>query len=208
MSGLPFALLVCFSCGGLPTWFRRITGWRAEGCERLIEETGEPIRHAWSMMKTPTHPLSSTPSPTFSLRFINVRCAHAACKRWSQPSRAEMIVVRAFHRARLHSQRLKSDARCPLVVRRASGGGGGGQRSDRMPPGGTLTSSSSSSLLLSSLELSDTQVYEPEIRALLGTASQRCLTRVDRQTITKLTCWVLRHTSFNFRAGKSPGSPN
>jgi len=33
------------------------------------------------------------------------------------------------------------------------------------------SSSSSSSLLLSSLELSDTQVYEPEIRALLGTAS-------------------------------------
>jgi len=28
-----------------------------------------------------------------------------------------------------------------------------------------------SSLLLSSLELSDTQVYEPQIRALLGTAS-------------------------------------
>ena len=32
--------------------------------------------------------------------------------------------------------------------------------------------SSSSSLLLSSLELSDTKVYEPEIRALLGTGSQ------------------------------------
>ena len=31
--------------------------------------------------------------------------------------------------------------------------------------------SSSSSLLLSSLELSDTKVYEPEIRALLGTAA-------------------------------------
>ena len=30
---------------------------------------------------------------------------------------------------------------------------------------------SSSSLLLSSLELSDTQVYAPEIRALLGTAA-------------------------------------
>ena len=35
-------------------------------------------------------------------------------------------------------------------------------------------SSSSSSLLLSSLELSDTQVYEPSIRALLGTASHLC----------------------------------
>ena len=33
---------------------------------------------------------------------------------------------------------------------------------------------SSSSLLLSSLELSDTQVYEPYIRALLGTPSHFC----------------------------------
>ena len=33
---------------------------------------------------------------------------------------------------------------------------------------------SSSSLLLSSLELSDTQVYAPQIRALLGTASHFC----------------------------------
>ena len=32
----------------------------------------------------------------------------------------------------------------------------------------------SSSLLLSSLELSDTKVYGPYIRALLGTASQFC----------------------------------
>jgi len=32
----------------------------------------------------------------------------------------------------------------------------------------------SSSVLLSSLELSDTQVYEPLIRALLGTASHFC----------------------------------
>jgi len=32
----------------------------------------------------------------------------------------------------------------------------------------------SSSLLLSSPQLSDTQVYEPEIRALLGNASQFC----------------------------------
>ena len=31
-----------------------------------------------------------------------------------------------------------------------------------------------SSLLLSSLELSDAQVYPPQIRALLGTASQVC----------------------------------
>ena len=34
--------------------------------------------------------------------------------------------------------------------------------------------SSSSSLLLSSLELSDTKVYEPEIRARLGTAAHFC----------------------------------
>ena len=33
---------------------------------------------------------------------------------------------------------------------------------------------SSSSSLLSSLELSDTTIYEPEIRALLGTASHFC----------------------------------
>jgi len=33
---------------------------------------------------------------------------------------------------------------------------------------------SSSSLLLSNLELSDTKVYESEIRALLGTASHFC----------------------------------
>jgi len=36
------------------------------------------------------------------------------------------------------------------------------------------SSSSSSSLLLSSLELSDTTIYEPCIRALLGTASHFC----------------------------------
>jgi hypothetical protein len=36
----------------------------------------------------------------------------------------------------------------------------------------------SSSLLLSSLEVSDTQVYAPEIRALLGTASHFCETFV------------------------------
>ena len=35
-----------------------------------------------------------------------------------------------------------------------------------------LQYSSSSPLLLSSLELIDTKVYEPEVRALLGTASQ------------------------------------
>jgi len=37
-----------------------------------------------------------------------------------------------------------------------------------------LHASSSSSLLLSRLELSDTKVYEPQIRALLGTAAHFC----------------------------------
>jgi len=36
---------------------------------------------------------------------------------------------------------------------------------------GVLAALSSSSLLLSSLELSDTKVYEPQIRARLGTAA-------------------------------------
>ena len=36
----------------------------------------------------------------------------------------------------------------------------------------TMVISSSSSLLLSSLELSDTKVYEPYIRALLGTVQK------------------------------------
>jgi len=43
------------------------------------------------------------------------------------------------------------------------------------PEGAMLTLDSSSfSVLLSSLELSDTKVYEPQIRALLGTASHLC----------------------------------
>jgi len=37
--------------------------------------------------------------------------------------------------------------------------------------GGCILYGQPSSLLLSSLELSDTNVYEPQIRALLGTAS-------------------------------------
>ena len=44
----------------------------------------------------------------------------------------------------------------------------------RMPLAGAGTRRSSSSLLLSSLELIDTQVYEPYTRALLGTASHFC----------------------------------
>ena len=44
----------------------------------------------------------------------------------------------------------------------------------RIPSSVSVYSSSSSSLLLSSLELSDTKVYGPQIRALLGTASHFC----------------------------------
>ena len=51
----------------------------------------------------------------------------------------------------------------PVVVPQTTDGSVGGG-----PAGG------SSSLLLSSLELSGTKVYEPQIRALLGTASHFC----------------------------------
>jgi len=50
---------------------------------------------------------------------------------------------------------------------------GGGKRSKGRASGGGSTPKPSS-LLLSSLELSDTQVYEPYIRALLGTTSHFC----------------------------------
>jgi len=42
------------------------------------------------------------------------------------------------------------------------------------PPGSGSRAGSSSSLLLSSLQLSDTTIYEPSVRALLGTASHFC----------------------------------
>jgi len=48
------------------------------------------------------------------------------------------------------------------------------------PPGGVLLASSS---LLSSLELSDTKVHEPQIRALLGTASHFC------EEVVGGSCW-------------------
>ena len=49
------------------------------------------------------------------------------------------------------------------------------QRTPRAPLcGGVVPRISSSSFLLSSLELSDTKVYEPLMRALLGTGSQFC----------------------------------
>jgi len=53
--------------------------------------------------------------------------------------------------------------------------------------------SSSSSLLLSSLELSDTKVYAPQIRALLGTAAHFC----------EVVVLKLRTPGFGFRV---PGS--
>ena len=48
------------------------------------------------------------------------------------------------------------------------------RRHPRTPLDGQSRVSSSSSSLLSSLELSDTQVCESSIRALLGTASHFC----------------------------------
>ena len=44
----------------------------------------------------------------------------------------------------------------------------------RAEKGASHATSSLSSLLLSSLELSDTTIYEPQIRALFGTASHFC----------------------------------
>ena len=55
---------------------------------------------------------------------------------------------------------------------------------------------SASSLLLSSLESSDTKVYEPEIRARLGTAAHFCevvvLKRTSLGTVTALTSGGLK----------------
>ena len=47
------------------------------------------------------------------------------------------------------------------------------------------SSSSSSSLLLSSLELSDTKVYEPQIRALLGIAPTRWGSSTSRSGVAR-----------------------
>ena len=49
---------------------------------------------------------------------------------------------------------------------------------------------SSSSLLLSSLELSDTPIFEPSVRALLGTASHFC--EVVGKTLLQAMVWVVR----------------
>jgi len=64
-------------------------------------------------------------------------------------------------------------------VRRAARHAGGARNSAHEPRGDHDALSRrpqglSSSFLLSSVELSDTQVYEPEMRALLGTASHFC----------------------------------
>jgi len=75
---------------------------------------------------------------------------------------------------------------------------------------------SSSSLLLSSLELSDTHVYEPLIRARLGTAAHLCEVvvlklRTGWLTILKLASLVCGaypatlERPVNFGAEKSPG---
>ena len=61
------------------------------------------------------------------------------------------------------------------IFPKAAPGQPGGARQKAKPIKGTrIVPSSSSSFSLSSLELSDTKVREPEKRALLGTASQFC----------------------------------
>ena len=106
---------------------------------------------------------------------------------------------------------------CFLLVRRPDSG------RDRLPavvttrapgicgPGGPFSipqnlnfelpaSSSSSSLLISSLELSDTKVYEHQIRALLGTAAYFC--KVVEFRATCLRRWVAKSYT-----GMSTASP-
>ena len=57
-----------------------------------------------------------------------------------------------------------------------------------------FTISSSSSLLLSSLDLSDTRIYEPSIRALLGTARHFCSAVVLKLIIVPLGTALSRRT--------------
>ena len=76
------------------------------------------------------------------------------------------------------------------------------------------SSTSSPSLLLWSLEFSDTIIYEPEIRALLGTASHFCeavaLRAVPLGTVLNLGVPThCMHPAFRFlpkRAGRKGGS--
>jgi len=64
-----------------------------------------------------------------------------------------------------------------MVKRRFEGCASGGRRAHLF----------FSSLLLSSLELSDTKVYEPEIRARLGTAARFCeVTVLGLRTLPRL----------------------
>ena len=58
------------------------------------------------------------------------------------------------------------------------------------------------SLLLSSLELSDTQVYEPEIRALLGADSHFCKVVVPKRTLSGWT--GPRQPARSTRTGRTP----
>ena len=68
---------------------------------------------------------------------------------------------------------------------------------------------SSSYLLLSSLELSDTKVYKPWIRALLGTAAHFCevvVLKLRTQSLTAsvtkpLTHWANRRADFRVQQG-------
>ena len=62
-------------------------------------------------------------------------------------------------------------------------------------PAGTQASSSSS-LLLSSLELSDTPIYEPQAGAPLGTASHFCEVVVLRSLLALLVIFP-KHTGYD-----------
>ena len=67
---------------------------------------------------------------------------------------------------------------------------------------------SSSSLLLSSLKLSDTKVYEPQIRALLGTASHYCEVVVLKLRTVPLISAVCAGSGFDeARRGLLPVHP-
>jgi len=73
------------------------------------------------------------------------------------------------------NSRLESDKEEEKVLRRRQ----------RPSPPAKVQLFFSSSLLLSSLELSDEKVYEPEIRALLGTAKvQLCLNTIHQSNET------------------------
>ena len=62
----------------------------------------------------------------------------------------------------------------------------------RTPPRASGIESSFSSLLLSNLELSDTNVYAPQIRALLGTAAHFAVCTLGPATATDGNTGVAR----------------